>query len=138
MKLDIPTADELNFVFDSWARSFQKSKWAGCIPNNLYDSVSRTASAEIIDRGARVTVAVEEQTDGTRNICGYVVWEPKHRAVHFVYVKRALRGFGIGKRLLNFATAGAREGWCYTHKTNAADKFARGMVHEPCFARAKY
>lgn len=138
MKLDAPRADEFNFIFDSWARSFQKSKWAGCIPNNMYDSVSRAASSEIIDRGARVTVAVEEMDDGTRNIVGYSVSEPAKKVVHYIYVKRQLRGFGIGRRLmLDVVGDGALEKWKYTYKTGASDRFLRGMQWDPTLARVK-
>ncbi len=136
MQLDSPRADELNFVFDSWARSFQKSKWAGNIPNNLYDSVSRACSAEIIDRGARVVVAVEEMADGTRNIVGYSVSEPKKKVLHYLYVKQALRGLGIGARLLADAVKGETN-WRYTHKTAACDGFLRGMQWDPTTSRVK-
>ncbi len=125
----------MNFIFDSWARSFQKSKWAGCIPNNLYDSVSRQAAAEIIDRGARVTVAVEEMADGTRNIIGYSVSEPKKRVLHYLYVKRALRGLGIGHTLLD--DVGCDDAWVYTYKTGASDRFLRGLRWDPTLARVK-
>ncbi len=136
MKLDSPTASELSFVFDSWARSFKKSKWAGCVRNCDYDATSRGTIGEIIDRGARVTVAVEEMADGTRNIVGYSVSEPAQKVLHYLYVKRALRGLGIGKRLLNDVTA-SPVNWRYTHKTYACDRFLRRMQWDPTPARVK-
>ena len=42
---DSPLADEWPLVFDTWARSFKKSPWAGCVPNHKYDDVSRAAIA---------------------------------------------------------------------------------------------
>lgn len=141
MILTTPEADELNFVFDSWAKAFRASKWAGCIPNNLYDQVSRACASEIIDRGARVTVAVEVNEAGERRICGYSVAEPKRRVLHWLYVKRDLRGLGIGKRLLSevlslpSADPTNGDGWTYSHKTNASDKFLRGMRWDPTSAR---
>ncbi len=135
MRLCSPEADEFNFVFDSYARSFKKSKWAGCVPNHLYDSVSRACMSEIIDRGARVVVAVEGE-DGARRIVGYSITEPVKKTVHYIYVKRDLRGLGIGHRLLDEATDGDLAGWVYTHKTGACDRFFRGMLWEPQGARA--
>ncbi len=136
MILTNPEANEYNFIFDSWARSFQKSKWAGCIRNCDYDTVSRAAMAEIIDRGARVSVAVEEMADGTRNIVGYSVSEPKKKVLHYLYVKRALRQLGVGRRLLH-DIPGVGPGWVYTYKTGASDRFLRGWQWDPTPARVK-
>ncbi len=138
MQLVSPEPDEFSFIFDSWAKAFRASKWAGCIPNNLYDQVSRACASEIIDRGARVTVAVEVGEDGKRRIVGYSVSEPRRRILHWLYVKRDLRGLGVGKRLLNEVLGtGTADGWTYSHKTNASDRFLRGMCWDPTSARVK-
>ncbi len=138
MKLTSPTAEEFSFLFDSWARSFMKSPWAGCIRNCDYDQVSRAAMAEIIDRPARVTVAVEDLEDGTRRVLGYSVSEPDRKIIHYCYVKRDARGLGIGRTLRRDVVADADRGeWTYTYRTTAADRFLRGMKHAPASARVK-
>ncbi len=138
MKLTSPDASEFNLIFDSWARSFMKSPWAGCIRNCDYDQVSRAAMAELVDRPARVTVAVEDLEDGTRRVLGYSVSEPDRKVIHYVYVKRDARGLGIGRTLRRDVVADAdREGWSYTYKTNASDRFLRGLKHQPALARVK-
>lgn len=123
MEITSPTADEFAFVFDSWANSFRKSPWAGCIPNNLYDQVSRATMTNILDRGARVLVAVTP-IDGHegRRVMGYSVFEPERRTLHWVFVKRDFRGVGVGRTLLA-ATCPGDDRWSYTHRTRASAKY---------------
>lgn len=125
--------DEMDFVFDSWGNSYRKSPWAGCVPNHLWDQVSRISEQEIVARsGCKVTVAVtpvdgrEAEYPDVRRVMGYAVYEPAKRVLHFLYVKQDYRGNGIGKALLNEMLATAprlNKKWEYTHKTNACDQF---------------
>jgi GNAT superfamily N-acetyltransferase len=145
MQFDSPRADEFPFIFDSWARSFRKSPWAGCVPNHLYDQVSRATSAGIIDRGARVIVAVAPLPDGDRRVMGYAVSESE--VLHWLFVKRDFRRMGVGRALLEETTrAWPRcsvfdEGhgpWKYTHKTRVSAVFlGAGWVWDPVPARMK-
>lgn len=137
MQFDSPSADEFPFIFDSWARSFRKSPWAGCIPNHLYDQVSRADSAGIIDRGARVIVATSALPDGTRRVMGYSVSEPG--VLHWLFVKRDYRGMGLGRRILAETTRAWPAGpWTYTHRTRASQRFlAAGWVWDDTPARVK-
>lgn len=140
MKFDNPTAEEFAFIYDSWAHSFKKSPYAGCITNDMYPEVSRRTMTEIIDRGARVVVAVQELPDGGRRIMGYSVSEPEKRILHYLYVKRDYRGVGVGGALLSdVMNAGDFvSGGRYTHRTNASAKFlGRGWVHDAVPARVK-
>jgi len=137
MQFDTPTAEEYPLLFDSWARCWMKSPWAGCIRNCDYDTVSRATIGELIDRpGTRVTVLYTVTEAGIRRVVGYSVSEPAKRVIHWVYVKRDFRGMGNGRRLLAELTTD-RRGWVYTHKTNACEKFLRGMKHDPAPARVK-
>lgn len=145
MKLDTPNADEFPLIFDSWARCWMKSKWAGCVRNCDWDQTSRACSTEIIDRQTtRVTVAVVEQPDGSRRVAGYSVSEPSRKVLHFLYVKRDYRGMGVARSLLRDALGGDRiSTWTYTHRTDACDRFLRNratgehMVWSPVPARVK-
>ncbi len=133
MILDTPTAEEFAFVFDSWARSFRRSPWAGCVPNNLWDAVSRECSKGIVDRGARVVVA---RPDDVARVMGYSVYEPDRRVLHFLYVKDSFRRMGVGTALLNEA---APDGdWTYSHRTRVSQKFLGSrFVWDPVSARTK-
>lgn len=124
-QFDLATADEYAFVFDSWARSFQKSRYAGCIPNHLYPQVSRAGSADILDRGAKVEVAYVDMPDGSRRVMGYSVSEPQRNILHWVFVKRDYRQLGIGRALVDRVTAECdpAKPKHYTYRTDASAKF---------------
>jgi ribosomal protein S18 acetylase RimI-like enzyme len=133
MRFDAPTAEEYPLIFDSWARSFMKSPWAGCTRNCDWDHVSRAASSEIVDRPTtRVTVLVTDTESGERRVIGYSVSEPSRGILHWLYVKRDYRGMGHGRRLLTevIGNAPPRTKWVYTYRTNASEKFLRGMKHD--------
>jgi GNAT superfamily N-acetyltransferase len=75
---------------------------------------------------------------------GYVVFEPG--VLHWLYVKRDYRGFGVGRALiremvssLNAADfAGAPDRWIYTHRTKASQRFLGPCFHwDPVPARTK-
>jgi GNAT superfamily N-acetyltransferase len=135
MKFDEADETELPLVFDSWARSFQKSPFAGCIPNDLYPQVARRCASEIVDRGARVLVAYIELEEG-RRVMGYSVSEPAKRILHWLFVKKDYRAMGVGKQLLVATCPGS--GWQYTHRTRASQKFLGAGYHwSPELARIK-
>lgn len=127
MTITTPTADEFKFIFDSWSNSFRKSPFAGCVPNNLWDQVSRADMTDIMDRGARVLVAVtpiagrEEEYPAVRRVMGYSVSEPAKSVLHWLYVKKDFRGYGIGRALLAATCPDGK--WTYTHRMNASAAF---------------
>jgi GNAT superfamily N-acetyltransferase len=139
MNYDAPSASEFDLVFDAWANSFRKSPWAGCVPNHLWDTVSRTASSEIIDRGARIIVAYKELPDGTRRVAAYSVSEPDRDILHWLYVKRDYRGCGVGRELLaETIKYFPLKQKIYTYRMPASAKFlGPEWKHLPAAARAK-
>jgi len=141
MTFDTPTEDEYKFVKDSWANSYRKSKWAGCIPNHMYDQVSREGIRTILDRGALVLVAVtpiagrEEEFPAVRRVMGYSVSEPSRGVLHWLYVKRGpdglgYRGVGIGRQILEktIEAFNPRVEWTYTHRMDASERFLNGKA----------
>jgi hypothetical protein len=139
MVFDTPTADEFKFVKDSWANSFRKSPWAGCIPNHLYDQVSRETIRSILDRGALVLVAVtpiagqEDQFPEVRRVIGYSVSEPERGILHWLYVKAGpdglgYRGLGRGRAILEKTVElfNPNVDWTYTFRTRASERFLNG------------
>lgn len=138
-----PDETEYALIFDSWARAFQKSPWAGCVLNHKWDEVSRAGISEVLDRGALVLVAYVPLEDGTRRVAGYVVAEPDRKILHWVYVKRDYRiaGFQLGTALVRLLVREPK--WTYTYRTLASAPFLRralgklAPVHEPVGARIK-
>lgn len=122
MKIGAPTADEYAFVYDAWANSFKKSPWAGCVPNSLWDTVSRQLIRSTLERGAIVQVAtVDIEGQDGRRVAGYTVTEPERNILHWLFVKADFRRLGVGKRLL--AVACPDGDWTYTCRTRASSKF---------------
>lgn len=141
MRFDAPQPDEFPLIYDSWAKSFRKSPWAGCVPNHLWPSTSRATTSEILNRGARVIVAVEDIEAG-RRVLGYSVSEPATQCLHWLFVKRDFRGIGlrIGTQLLAETTRDwpRDKAWLYSHRTNASSRFlGAAWRHEPKLARVK-
>lgn len=140
MKLTSPAAEEFPFIYDSWAKSYRTSPWAGTVPNHLWDTVSRACATELIERG-RVVVAVAELDDGARRVMGYSVSEPAKGVLHWLYVKRDYRGIGVGKELLLDVTSALRvpgPPMTYSHRTLASAKFLGSKwTHDAVTARVK-
>lgn len=144
MRFSTPTADEFALIYDSWSRSFRKSPWAGCVLNKDYETTSRNTIGEILDRGARVIVAVQDLEDGSRRVLGYSVSEPDIATLHWLYVKDTYRvpGLQVGSQLLAEtlkAFPPARDvTYVYTHRTPASAKFlGHNWRHDPVSARVK-
>lgn len=142
MQFDSPTPSELPLVYDSWARSYRKSPYAGCVPNHLWDQVSRTSISEILNRGARVVVMVTPvEGSDDRRVIGYSVSEPAKQILHWLYVKDDYRGNGFGRELLRetIRAFDPRKPWTYTHRTKASDGFLYGLrfTWNPIPARMK-
>ena len=136
-EFDVPSGEEYSLVFDSWARSFRKSPWAGCIPNHLYDQVSRACIGELLNRSKVIVVARTHDHEGkplpARRVMGYSVSEPG--VLHWLYVKDDYRGQGVGRALLDVTTNGWEQ-FVYTHRTRASQKFLGQRFHwDPVLAR---
>lgn len=139
-----PTADELPLIFDTWATSFRRSPWAGCVPNRSWNRVMREGFADILERPATVCkVAVAPLESGERRVMGYYVAEPARNILHWLYVKKDYRRLaGLGRQLLLHATAqGSREAgskWRYTYRTDCSARFlGDGFTFDPIPARVK-
>jgi GNAT superfamily N-acetyltransferase len=113
--------------------------------NKDWDSVSRNTIGEILDRGARVVVAVVDLDGGGRRVLGYSVSEPAHAVLHWLYVKDTYRRMGVGRALLAETLRSLEPGgaprWEYTHRTPSSEPFFRAcgfrLTHNPVPARVK-
>jgi GNAT superfamily N-acetyltransferase len=142
MEFSSPTADEYDFLYDSWILSFKKSPFAGCVPNSLWFDTQRATIREVLDRGATVLVAStpisgrEAEYPAVRRVMGYVVAEPAHKVLHWLYVKNDYRGMGIGSALLRAVSPSGE--WEYSHRTKASAGFLGSRFHwNPVTARVK-
>lgn len=86
---------DLNFIFDSWMKSWRTSRWAGLIPNNMYYDVTRTIIEDLLARGSKLRVAfIAEYPDA---IIGWACHEMKDGSpvLHYLHVKEPYLGLSF-------------------------------------------
>ena len=96
-----PTADDKNFIFSSWLKSYRHSAFAKPQCNAVYYDNYKLIIERLLKKSyILVACSVEDPSQ----IYGYVVFE-KHEAaplcMHYVYTKHLFRKFGVAKRLIS-------------------------------------
>lgn len=107
------TQDDVNFVLNSWLKSFKESSWFN-ISGKPYWRGHRLLILKLM-RTKELTIACMK--DDTNAIVGWSCTEPG--VIHYVYVKRPFRRFGVAKTLLAWAYAPGEynKSISYTHRT---------------------
>jgi hypothetical protein len=133
-------AEDRDFFFDSWLKSWRKSRYAGVIPNNLYYDTYRSTIESLVARGATVQVACGEENPD--HILGWVCWEKTpdgYAVVHYLYVKDPYLKYQVDEKLLA-GVEGERPGF-YTFKypqvERALEKAGGRWTWAPEIARRK-
>lgn len=152
IEFDTPTEDELKFILDSWTSSYRNSKYAGTVPNNLWQEVQRSTIVQLMTRPAcRTTVALTPLPDipskynipeyrGRGRVMGYSVAEPG--ILHWIYTKKDYRRLGVAKSLLEKEFSDwpneVRGHPRFTHMTDSSYRFLpRWWKWDPIPARVK-
>jgi GNAT superfamily N-acetyltransferase len=106
--------EDWNFVYATWLRSFKRSSYfAKHIQDALFFENHHKIVEAILRRGALVRVATPAEDPAT--ILGYLVGEGE--VVHFIYVKKSFRGFGVARSLLSQTSHDSQ----FSHWTYDAD-----------------
>jgi GNAT superfamily N-acetyltransferase len=134
------------FVRDSWLESFRTTHGAGLVPMSRYFAVYREVLSELMARhGTEVIVAFKPGELPPDDLYGYIALErgyphPKRGQavdlVHYLFVKQAYRGLGVGRSLVEVAKL--RWPWMYTALTPNGQRFKShypGVVFDPLAAR---
>ena len=117
------------FVIDSWMRSFYtNSPFTIYLPRKEFQVKHLPIINRLIGKST-IRLAVEGMSPDI--IVGYIVYEPE--VMHYVYVKEAFRGFGIGRRLIaqcDFPSCPR-----VTHLTERGRQITRrlGFIYSPYF-----
>lgn len=137
---------DINFIANSWLKSFRNADFVKGVPNKIYYNYHHKLLEELLPR-CEVRVACNaERTD---QILGWICGEVQGGAlvVHFCYVKHPLRRLGIGKKLMESLRADHGDiPVVYTHKTRlfwqppseADQKSFRDKVHDWGFVYHPY
>lgn len=164
MKIEFsaPTEDELKFILDSWSSSYRKSKWAGTVPNNLWQEVARSTAVQLMSRPSARTIVALSPVVGIEEwanvaianplfgdvpgkpirgrVMGYSVSEPG--ILHWIYTKKDYRRLGVASQLLTEL----QSDWTpeqlkyprFTHRTDASYRLLPGWwKHDVIPARVK-
>jgi GNAT superfamily N-acetyltransferase len=121
-------------IMDSWLTSYYRSPWAGVVPNNRYQEITREAVKQLRDRGAVFLVAARR--DDPDQVLGWICFEALDdgRVVHYLYVKPGTRRMGVASELLRRAAPGGRD--FYTFRTRAS-RYFKDWTWAPEIARRK-
>lgn len=125
---------DVNFVLDSWLRSYRESPWAGCTPNNVFFQVYHEAIEGLLARGAKVEVACAKHDPD--KILGWICSEAVKggSCVHFTYIKDPYRRMGLATELIDRNAQENRR--FYTFRTKGAE-YCRCGQFSPEIARRK-
>ena len=129
------SAEDLNFIYDSWFKSWRGCKYAGVIPNNRYYDLMRETVENLVGRGAKLLVAV-----CAGRLLGFVCFEHTtdgKSVVHYIYVKDPYFKFGVGELLRDEAFPGLVEPGFMTFKSPIVMKYFDDFKHCPEIARRK-
>lgn len=94
--------EDINFIFDSWLKSWRKSRYAGVIPNHLYYATYRATIESLVARGAELKVACHPSNED--HILGWSCTEVTSdgfSVVHYLYVKDCFFNLGVESELLD-------------------------------------
>lgn len=118
-----PATDaDLPFVFDSWRRSYGDAEFARSPDLATYIRTQRAVIEQALGT-SRVTVAHDQEDE--RHILGWVCYRPS--VVHYLFVKKPVRGWGIGTALLTHAWPDASGALFTTHNRNLSFARHRGF-----------
>lgn len=124
--------EDINFVYDSWIKTWRKSPYSGTTPNNRFHEVTREMIQQLIQRGAKIEIAFN--VEDRDQIIGYSMHEMSLvgvPVVHWIHVKGSRRLDGgyafrqkhIGTTLLERITKG--KPFVYTHWTRDGNRLTR-------------
>ena len=88
---------DLNFIFNSWLKSYRKSDFAKKVPSDVYYYHHKGVIDRLLSHSS---ILVACNPDNPAQVFGYIV--ASHEpilAVHYVYVKYNYRKLGLGKAL---------------------------------------
>lgn len=125
------TPSDLNFIYNSWLKSYRNSPWAANVPSAVYFKIHHDLIEALIQRSSCVVACDSEDPD---QILGFAIVEQRRdlKIAHYVYVKQPYRRIGVATTLLGvFGDIDFS-----SHFTRSADKLARnvGAVFNPYLA----
>lgn len=107
---------DLAFFFSSLLQSFRYSSGqTKIIPiNRFYDAHKRVI--ESVMRRPTAALIIAHDAEDPNTIIGFCLCEPSRAVVHYVYVKKPFRNFGVMRRLISYSGIDPTE-YTFSHYT---------------------
>ncbi len=109
------TKSDVPFIFATWLRAYRASEFARRVSSSVYFEEQHKVIERILKLSA---VLVAHPSGDKETILGYLVIDFDVPKLHFVYVKKPFRRFGVARRL--FCELQPLEKLLYTHSTEDA------------------
>ena len=96
------TPEDMDFIADSWRRSYDDSPWTRC-PGGLKEYIA--TQSQVIQQCLRTSKVLVAYPQAPENVPSQIMGWLCHRGpvLHYVYVKAPFRRHGIGSELLTKA-----------------------------------
>jgi ribosomal protein S18 acetylase RimI-like enzyme len=125
--------DDVNFILNSWLKSFRKAPSVRRMENNAYFHEQSKVIKGLLEK-VNILIACDEKD--SNNVYGYLVSQRIDNVfvIHYLYVKLSFRNMGIGKMLIRARDHELGEvAACYTHHTDTANRLAYKykFMHNP-------
>jgi len=120
MKIKISPANpaHLNFIIDTWLRTYRRASAVKGIPSQIYYPNHREVALEII---SRTNANVASSIDDDDQLFGYILFETsKTPTIHYAYVKQIFRKLGLANQLLESTGINTNDLYFYSHETYAS------------------
>jgi hypothetical protein len=95
-------SDDLPFIFSSLLKSHRNNSTVSGVSNSIYYDQQHKLVSNLLQNPTSIVIVSCDSTD-PKTIFGYIVAEVAQDAVilHYVYVKHAVRGFGMARALVS-------------------------------------
>lgn len=121
--------EDLPLIYSSWLKSYRDSDFARSMTDTVYFKGHRQVLEGLVARCMNFVACDAEDPDhiygwicASKNADGSVT-------LHYVYVKHAFRGMGIGKRLFELVDTG--KPFTYSHQGRLSDTLKARGTYSP-------
>lgn len=126
------TQSDVNFIFNSWLKSFRAGRLASKVDNSVYYAEQHKVIEKLIANGT-THIACDPNEPG--EIYGYVNYQMIDGVfvMHYIYTKHTFRNMGIARQLLKHIKHDFKTAACCSHLSPAAEKLHAkyNLVYHP-------
>jgi hypothetical protein len=124
--------EDVNFIFNSWLKSFRNSAFARHIPNSIYYTEQHKLIEKLVKNFSVIIACNDEDAS---QVYGWICAGEVQNifCLHYIYVKHSFRSMGIAKLLFNSFKHDPSTAGIYTHHCRIADTMASktNMIYDP-------